>query len=179
MFYVCSVTDVDAHIEPLNDLTQGARRLASRYLVLADRDDGPEDREAARLYLDCFKAYRIGVGLVLRLLDPPKAPRAEADAEPADRDIDREPRDDDRDRDRDEERVSLPAFLKTLGVVARKMEARGDFPAEVATIKQHLAEAKPTPGVTALTRPAPKPAANARARLLGSTAKPPPKLNTS
>jgi len=138
-------------------------------------------------------AVRMGIRLCMTLRAPPKAAptvaseRTEAlegersESEPAER-LERDGFE--RERDRDYEPVSLPKFLRTLGIVARDAARLGDrLPAETAThvlptlhglLAQATAdppapEATRTPGagVAALARP---PQAATRHKLLGSAA---------
>jgi hypothetical protein len=177
-------------VDRLHALSCLAGDLAHRFAGEAkDCEDPAEAGESTRLFLDAFKALRLGAMLALKLKagwTPRVAmPAGEPEREQAERDD--EPREDERDRDRDYEPVSLPIFLRQLGVVARAAEARADkLPADlrdqtVPELKRRLAaEAAPQGGPLAvLARPAPAPAPSARSRLLGSVAGLPRKPNSS
>ena len=92
-----------------------------------------------------------------------------------------------RERDRDDEPVSLPQFLKTLGLVAASAERRGDgLPAHIRdttlpTLQSLLRQATAPPAAATAGRPAPAgaavlakpiPAPAPRSRLLTSTVTP-------
>lgn len=147
----------------------------------------------------CFFAVRMGIRLKMSLAAGVRPAPVRAAAEAPERDPD-EPDPDERDRSErdpmereregDREPVSLPQFLKALGVVARNAERRkAELPPEIATetlprLHSLLAQANgrtaeaPTPKAAAITAGAtllerPQAAPPIRARLLGSTAAPP------
>ena len=108
----------------------------------------------------CFFAVRMGIRLKVFGVPAPRA--ATLSAEPLERErpdpVERPERDDarrviedGRERDRDVEPVSLPQFLKTLGIVSAKAEqARDQFPAHVRDttlprLHALLAQATPEP----------------------------------
>jgi hypothetical protein len=108
----------------------------------------------------CFFAVRMGIRLKVFGVSAPRV--ATQSAEPLERErldpIDREERLDvprrsepERERDRDAEPVSLPQFLKTLGIVsARAEQVRDQYPARIRettlpALKALLAQAAPQP----------------------------------
>ena len=138
----------------------------------------------------CFFAVRMGIRLKVFGVSAPRA--ATPAAEPLERERleapDYEERlgvprrsEPERERDRDAEPVSLPQFLKTLGIVsARAEQARDQYPAHIRettlpTLKALLAQVapkpepetrRPGPALAVLARPAATPPA--RAQLLNS-----------
>lgn len=138
----------------------------------------------------CFFAVRMGIRLKVFGVPAPRA--VTLAAEPLEREradpVERPERDDarrriedDRERDRDVEPVSLPQFLKTLGIVSAKAEqARDQFPAHVrdttlprlhallaqATPEPQPASHRPGPALAVLARPPAVPPA--RSHLLNS-----------
>ena len=139
----------------------------------------------------CFFAVRMGIRLKQYGVPAPRA--ATVSVEPPERErldpFERDERADtrrrteaDRERDRDVEPVSLPQFLKTLGIVsARAEQARDQFPAHVRettlpTLQALLRQAapppepetaRPGPALSVLARP--PGTAPVRSRLLNST----------
>src|SRR4051812_7176166 len=112
-----AATFVDDSIETLAALTEGAAQMARAFLAESNAATDPQERRAtADLYLRAFQAWRLGVGLAIRIMTPaPIRVAGDADArEPVA--APREPRDDERDRETDYEAVSLPRFLSKLGV---------------------------------------------------------------
>ncbi len=124
----------------------------------------------------CFFAVRMGIRLKQYGVPAPRA--ATLSVDPLERErpdpIERPERDDarrraeaDRERDRDVEPVSLPQFLKTLGIVsARAEQARDQFPAHVRettlpTLQRLLAQTNP-PSEPEARRPVPALAVLAR-----------------
>jgi hypothetical protein len=146
---------------------------------------------ASAEFRQCFFAVRMGIRLKLSLRAGPKPAAVErAEAESVEREAADRPERDPPERDRDREPVSLPQFLKSLGVVASNAERRKEqLPHEVATqtlprlhallagVNNRRAPdvAAPQPaarsaGIAILERPqAPAPI---RSRLLGSAAAP-------
>ena len=185
-------------LQMLETMVDVAHGLGLRFGEAANAE--PDLKRSLKLldaFHKCFQALRLGIRLCQSLRAPPKPaaerPETETDAERLDTERDapdpaeRDPSDAfEYERERDHEPVSLPKFLATLGLVARKAEDLADhLPAEVRTtvlpqLKGLLAQAaadprpaKPTTGITALTRPSPQPAA--KHALLGSTATPQPR----
>jgi hypothetical protein len=177
-------------LQMMEGLVDCAYELATTFCAAAKAEaDTRRSLDLLEGFHKCAFAVRMGIRLCMTLRAPPKAPafaaeRPEAfeaerpEAEPAEG-----PERDARERERDYEAVSLPRFLRTLGVVARDVERRGDgLPAKAAqvlpTLTGLLAEAGAAPrepprrepqpssgGVAVLIRP---PAT--RHELLGSTA---------
>ncbi len=187
-------------LEMLGALTQCAYELG---VAAAGRAKNAGDDTALFLALstefrDCFFAVRMGIrlsqfgivaprGLAVQS-EPLERERPEA-AERPDPDPDTPPHraDSDRDREGDREAVSLPRFLRSLGLAvtgAEKLQA--EFPAHIRdttlpTLRALLDQTSPRPGddpprggsaVALLARPPVVPAS--RARLLASAASPPP-----
>jgi hypothetical protein len=139
----------------------------------------------------CFFAVRMGIRLKVFGVSAPRGPARPA-LEPLERErlesSDYEERlgiprrsEPERERDRDAEPVSLPQFLKTLGIVsARAEQVRDQYPARIRettlpTLKALLAQAdpkpepeprRPGPALAVLARPAAAP--QARTKLLNS-----------
>ncbi len=180
------MTDHTAPPDLLTGLTDAAGRLGQRFSDAAEAaTDDKALIEFTNLFTECFKAYRLGRLLQLRGLKPLPAFPATADRDRPERDVDRDPRDDDRDREADYEPVSLPKFLNSLGLVARKATDHptvvGDVRDDLALIRSAAVQAK-QPDVKAalavLNRPKPKP--DRLSSLLGSSAPlRPPKPNSS
>jgi hypothetical protein len=195
-----AATFADASLETLVALSKGAERMAFSFLDEEERATDPQDRRAAAdLYLRAFQAWRLGVGLALRIMHPApiRIPR-DLDVREAMRERDppdREPRerDDERDRESDYEPVSLPRFLSTLRGVTKAAEARGErLPPDVRetlpALKDLLVKANaasaPAPAkapLAILAKPTGPGPASARSRLLGSASAPipPPRRNSS
>jgi hypothetical protein len=155
--------------------------------------------EASAEFRQCFFAVRMGIRLKLNLSAAAKPAVVErAQAEVVEREIaeddrpERDPSERERESEGDREPVSLPQFLKSLGVVAKAAERRKDqLPRELATEilpRLHgllaqangggaVPDAKPTSpagrpsAVAVLERPQSPP--RTRSRLLGSSAAPP------
>lgn len=148
----------------------------------------------------CFLAVRMGIRLCMSLRAgrsvaapvraaaverPEAAEREPPEREPPEHEAPERGDPIERDRDRDYEPVSLPTFLRTLGVVAREAAGLGDqLPARAAqavpVLQGLLAQAQNTPsgvrtahappvGAAVLARPAPPPGRR-RDSLLGSAA---------
>lgn len=146
------------------------------------------------IFQKCFLAVRMGIRLCMSLragrsvsisahaaaVERPEALEHDpAEHDPSEREALERPDPLERERDRDYEPVSLPTFLRTLGVVARDAarlddrlppEAKQALPALQGLLAQAQSDpsARPPPGgVAVLARPAP---AARRDRLLGSAA---------
>jgi hypothetical protein len=181
------------HLELIEAMTECAFELGKTAAAIAQRA-APSDTAgflaASAEARHCFFAVRMGIRLTMA-----QRAAARAAATPAER-LERErpdppEREDDgdderleveREREGDYELVSLPRFLKRLGVVAANAERRrDDLPPHIAdttlpTLKALLAEAQPPPErsapVAVLARPSAPPAA--RSRLLNSSGPPRP-----
>ena len=151
----------------------------------------------------CFFAVRMGIRLKVFGVSAPRAATVAVEplererldpVEQPERDAARRRAEADRERDRDAEPVSLPQFLKTLGIVTKTAEqARDQYPAHIRettlpTLQALLAqagpplarEARPGPALALLARPPNVPPA--RSHLLNSArparvipARPPPR----
>jgi hypothetical protein len=163
-------------------------------IARASHDDHKALIEASTEFRHCFFAVRMGIRLKMSLrAGAVPRPQAEvirseaAEREAPERDHpERDPPE--RDREGDRESVSMPAFLKSIGVVVRAAETRGeDLPADavpaLSQLRSLLAEAggvadRPPPaaparpsGITVLAQR--RSAPPVRSRLLGSAAAPP------
>lgn len=187
--------------ETISDLVACAYALGKAAFAIA-QSCGKADHKgffaASAEFRHCFFAVRMGIRLKLVLgaaAAEPVAERPEAEASETERlDADlpaRERTRDERDRERegDYERVSLPAFLKSLrGVAAAAERRKAELPAELVNHtlpRLHALLAKAGAGPPAAAPPAPAPGGVAllarprgpqppdpRSRLLGSAAPP-------
>ena len=121
-------------LEMVETLTQCAYELGVAAAEIAKRatDDTARFLAASAEFRQCFFAVRMGIRLNQSLRAAARTPtvvaetveRERLDAEPPERDDAYESVE--REREDDRERVSLPQFLKTLGLVATRAEARRD-----------------------------------------------------
>jgi hypothetical protein len=183
-------------LDMVTAMVEGAYALgmAANRIALACQDDRKAFFEASAEYRHCFFAVRMGLRLKMSLGAGVKPAAGHAEAEAVEREADererpeRDPPERERDREGEREPVSMPAFLKSLGVVVRNAERRKDqLPREIATqtlprLHSLLAQAKggdllaPEPtkpvgrptAVAILERPQAPPAM--RSRLFGSAA---------
>ena len=128
----CDARDLEI-IEALTECAFELGRAASEIAKQAT-DDVKRFLAASAEFRHCFFAVRMGIRLSQSLRAAARAPSLAVAAETVERErLDAEPpeRDDayervEREREGDRERVSLPQFLKTLGLVATRAEARRD-----------------------------------------------------
>ena len=185
MSFTASSHDVPP-LEMIGAMTQCAYQLGVTASGIAQSagDDLARFLAFSTEFRHCFFAVRMGIRLSQFEVVAPRVAAA-ASVETPDRErTERADRDDargrieaDRDRERDREPVSLPQFLKTLGLVAKNAEqVRAELPAHIrdttlptlhALLRQAAAEPAP---VAVLTRPTTAPAV--RARLLSSAGAP-------
>ena len=190
-------------LELIETLTRCAHELAVAASGIAQgaKDDTALFLSASAEFRHCFFAVRMGIRLKLTAQAAARsaatAPgerleRERADGlDPPEREGDDsvEPLEVERERDRDYEPVSLPRFLKSLGVAVAQAERRGDtLPAHIRdttlpTLKALLGDAKaparpaPTPALAGVLLARPSVAPPSRSRLLssaGSLGRPPP-----
>ena len=184
MSFTASSHDVPP-LEMIGAMTQCAYQLGVTASGIAQSagDDLARFLAFSTEFRHCFFAVRMGIRLSQFEVMAPRVAAA-ASVETPDRErTERADRDDargrieaDRDRERDREPVSLPQFLKTLGLVAKNAEqVRAELPAHIRdttlpTLHGLLRQATATPAVAVLARPPAAPAA--RARLLSSAGAP-------
>lgn len=186
-------------LEMIQAMTACAFELGQAAAGIAKRagDDTSLFLAASAEFRQCFFAVRMGIRLKMsnfaaagadRAAPAAEAPqtkreRPEAAEAPDWGGDDRLPAE--RERDRDYEPVSLPRFLKTLGLAATRAEAvRDQLPAYIRDttlpqLRELLSRAEPPPRPAPATRAAavavlnrPPAAPPARARLLASTVRP-------
>lgn len=192
----------------MESLVDCAFGLATSFAAAAKSEQDPRlSLDLMEGFTKCAFAVRMGIRLCMAFKAPSQAPpahrpdlppeRESRDAEALERLDARERLEPlERERDRDFEAVSLPRFLRTLGVVSKDARRLGErLPAAAAealpALDQLLAQAGPTAGagrrvtpapavggarpvagLAVLARPAPAPPT--RQRLMGSAAPPRP-----
>ncbi len=183
MSFTASSHDVPP-LEMIGAMTQCAYQLGVTASGIAQSagDDLARFLAFSTEFRHCFFAVRMGIRLSQFEVVAPRVAAASVETpdrertERADRDDARGRIEADRDRERDREPVSLPQFLKTLGLVAKNAEqVRAELPAHIRdttlpTLHALLRQATATPErepVALLARPPTTPAV--RSRLLNST----------
>jgi hypothetical protein len=182
-------------LERLEAMTACAFELGQAAAAIAKatpQNDTQGFLAASTEFRHCFFAVRMGIRLSRQLRAGQSfaalrsAPAAEPERPEAAERPEQEPREpSEREREGDYEPVSLPQFLKTLGVAAQAAERRGDeLPAHVrdtilprlkgllADTKVDAAPAKPMTAVAVLARPPAPPPAGGKSRWLGSAVTP-------
>lgn len=150
------------HLEIIGAMTQCAYELGIAAGEIAKRatDDTARFLAATAEFGRCFFAVRMGIRLSMALQSGASAPRGAAPAERLERErpeaADPEEREErietEREREGDYEPVSLPRFLKTLGLAAaRADELRDELPAHIRdttlpTLHSLLRQANAPPG---------------------------------
>jgi len=180
-------------LEMIEAMTRCGYELGVAASEIAKRatDDTARFLAASAEFRHCFFTVRMGIRLTMaarageRIAAPAERPERERlEADPPEHDDSHERLETEREREGDYEPVSLPQFLKTLGLAAaRADERRDELPVHVRdttlpTLQRLLRQAKASPdsgprttggaaAVTVLARPPASPAA--RSRLLTST----------